>query len=492
MKSAPAPPVGSVSWIEVLRRPLLFWSAGVLVSAILLLLLLVTRMGSSSSSSSTMTMIAQIVPPPPFGLAILLLGFSGWTLFSVYLLGRDVCRHIRQGAGPAAALLQQPAVLLETAAQWSLDDALRFLVCELPTHLATWIAGCVLLPVTLYALVPTTLEQRARVLRAAGVLDDDDDTILTEPGAWRQLLPGAVQHLLQTREEKDAAAAAAAAVEEQVGSDAASSSDDDDEEESCCVRSPYSISPVWTRTMNKEQKESTLEQKAAAATTERISNSQLQQQQKEQQTENLELHEMLQTIVTDLLKAKVGGLLQQPQQQTVALSVASSAAAVLFLQMRHSATARALVRQVVHGTVAAGSGMALLASLVALLGPRYYHVVASASSLLLGDPAAQRRNVPGSSGVNGNSNNTIDWKLVLSPLITAAALATATTGMPSPGSLPLRLRMTTTALRQKLGRFSWKGAAAVLVWMIFQQRRRRRLEREEAEQQEQQQQQQAT
>jgi len=127
----------------ILRGPLL-WSAG--------------------ASAMIFASVLCCCDSPAVLAALWVLGGSSWTLCCAWLFWNDLYRHVLR-----------PTVLdpaLEAASQWSLDDVLQFL-CD-PHQLAAWITGAFLLPVTLYSL-PTTPEQRAQVLRSAGVLSGDGD-----------------------------------------------------------------------------------------------------------------------------------------------------------------------------------------------------------------------------------------------------------------------------------------------------------------------------
>lgn len=436
----------AVSWKRLWRGPIL-WFFG--VSAMLLASLCATTTTTATSSS------IEAISPALLA-ALWIIGLGSWTVLCTCLLGNDVWRCIVQPA------LLQPAVA--AASQWSLDDVLQF-ACD-PSRLASCVAGCFLLPATLYAL-PTTPQQRAQVLRAAGVLpnnnndDDDDDAaaataLLTEPGSWKYLLPAPLQKCCL---HSYAVSAATPCAEEDMG-DAETTDDEGDDvssqeqdQESC----PYSISPVWktNKTDDNDNKETaataTAERSAKSTTTQRSASATSQRQP-------LEPHELIQKIVTDWLRAQLrekqaaAGLLVSPQQW---VAVAVTAATVLALQLRHSPMARALLKHSVHASVTAGAGTALVASLAAVVAPYFLGTAVT-------EPSHSARGEGG-----GRQSTSMDAKFWVSSILSTLA-ATATT-VPRP---------LLSSWRKKLQAIPWKGAAAVFVLALFHQQRRRRLERE--------------
>jgi hypothetical protein len=426
MHKPEAPPLAacSVSWKRILLRAPILWCAGVLA------MILASAIFIPSSTTATATTHISVL------VALWVVSLSVWTGFTACVFWLDVFRYALQ-----------PAVLtpaLTAAMQWSLDDMLQFVFN--PQWVAS-IVGAFLLPTTLYTL-PTTPEQRAQVLCAAGLLpptrslnvtDDSADehpnnhspnSVFTEPGSWRYLLPMTMQRLLVIESENSDNGPPS---EEDAGADEAT----DDEDDS---HGPYSISPVW-----KEHHETSHDTIIKSNQPEPVSN---QPSSVPAVDQGLEPHEIIYNIVTDLLRSKIKhgwSAMVSPQRMGV---VAATAVAVLTLQLRHSATARGLVKHLVHGSVTAGAGTALVASLTAVLAP--YCLASNRPDAL---------------------PSKLDVNVWLTSVMTALVGAATATVIPRPFGRTFSYVQTT------LSRIPWKGAAAVLVLALFRQRHRRRLER---------------
>jgi hypothetical protein len=363
--------------------------------------------------------------------------------------------------------------IVRAALTYSLDDFLA-LLCD-PTRLVTWVAGGWLIPTTLYGLPHTTAVQRSRVLRSSGLIvptvdDPDGETVLLQPGGWLTLLPKMLQttiHDIVTREKQqddDTVADSssplllpsnksmiihkgAAPDMVDVSLERALSGDDEDDAEEYYF--PYSVSPIYTSSMNahddkelrsteevesKESEMPTLRRKAQDDRTTPL-----------QSVEN-ELYQVFSSSIRTMLREKVGNVFGPDLQdrQWPMLAVAISCTGLFWLQQRHSATARSLLNHIVQLVFMAGTSSVATASiLLAIVIPLLLREEQQTSPRPLSQPSHNK-------------------SLFLHNLWSLAS----SVGLARPAAIP---RSLVTDLATKI-RIPWRGTIAALVLFYFRRR----------------------
>jgi hypothetical protein len=367
----------------------------------------------------------------PLLVAAFVLCSCAWTCACIAILWNDIYKTV---------LLPRLQTVVGAASQWSLDDAFRILWD--PTQLAAGLTTCILLPTALYTL-PTTPEQRARVLDAAGLLSPVDnreataETVLTSKGGWRHLLPTKLQEFL-CQVEKTVVNDAAASRQHMlaVGSnhrlDQRAMSDDestDDESE------PSSTS----QSKPKDPSEPTSSDSTPS------------------QQESVRADDELPDLVLKIIREMIGRQLDKfcdtlQQHKNAPVFTAAIATAILTIQMRQSSKARAMCYSILHLATMTTAGSAVLSSVVALAAPYLYRqydgLVQGASLFQSHFPKRDAQSV----------------KLLLRSLLDSLS-QTISQAYPLDRTLP-------TELAKFL--LHWKGAVAVWVLAYFQYRQGRR------------------
>lgn len=381
----------------------------------------------------------------PFVFAGTLLTMGGMTAYSCTLFWSDLYRVLLQPT-------LYPAVI--AASKWSLDDILT-VICD-PRQLAASISALFMLPVTLYSL-PIATEQRAQVMQAAGLLPADNSAskILTQAGGWKLLLPEKIRLVLQRVEIGGGLGSAKDPVirGERISFCNANRGEEDElsEDEACYI--PYSISPVYRSTPCCHQSSPSFERTETESRKDHEP-VELPTHAQADPRQTLEPHELLASFLVELVKSKVGQVCEKlHQQRTVTAVTAVATSALLVAQMRHSRTARACVKSVVHLLLTTGAGTVFTGSIVALLAPYFYY-----------HPTQTTDNAPAA------PKDSFDWTVILSSL---AVAATALTSVPRPPTD----RSNRSRISAIFSLFHWKGTFAAFVFAYFQYRRRQRLHR---------------
>jgi hypothetical protein len=365
--------------------------------------------------------------------------------------------------------------IVRAALTYSLDDFLA-LLCD-PTRFVTWVAGGWLIPTTLYGLPHTTAVQRSRVLRASGLIvptvdDPDGETLLLQPGGWLTLLPKMLQttiHDIVTREKQqhnDTVAdsssplllppiksmmmihTGAAPDMVDVRLERALSGDDEDDGEEYYF--PYSVSPIYTSSMNADDdKELRSTEEVESKENEKPT---IQRQAQDdritplQSVEN-ELYQVFASSIRTMLREKFDNVFgpDLPDRQWPLLAVAISGTGLFWLQQRHSATARSLLNHIVQLGFMAGTSSVATASIVvlAMVMPVLLREEEQTSPRPLSQPPHSK-------------------PLILQNLWSLAS----SVGLARPAAIP---RSLVTDLATKI-RIPWRGTIAALVLFYFRRR----------------------
>jgi hypothetical protein len=360
----------------------------------------------------------------PLLVAAFVLCSCAWTCACIAILWNDIYKIV---------LLPRLQTVVGAASQWSLDDAFRILWD--PTQLAAGLTTCVLLPTALYTL-PTTPEQRTRVLDAAGLLSPVDNrettaaTVLTSKGGWRHLLPTKLQ---EKTDVNDAAGfpQPMLAVESNHRLDQRAMSDGESTDD--------------------ESEPSSTSQSKPKDPTEPTSSDSTPSQHESVRADD-ELPDLVLKIMREMIVRQVDKFCDTLQQhKNIPMFTAALAAAVLTIQMRKSSRARAMCYSILHLATMTTAGTAVLSSVVALAAPYLYRqcdeIVQGVSLFRSHFPKRDAQCV----------------KLLLRSLLESLTQTISQT-FPLDRSLP-------TELAKFL--LHWKGAAAVWVLAYFQYRRRK-------------------
>jgi hypothetical protein len=366
----------------------------------------------------------------PFLVAACILCSCAWTCACVAILWIDFYKTV---------LVPMLQTVVGAASQWSLDDALRVLWD--PTQLAAGLTTCILLPTTLYTL-PTTPEQRIRVLEAAGLLIPVDNrettaaTILTSKGGWRHLLPTRLQEFLCRVEkignhDSTGSCKPLLSVERNHRMDQRAMSDDES-------------------TDDESEPQSTSQSKPKDPSEPNSSDSTPSQQESVRSDD--ELPDLVLKIVREMIARQLDQFCDTLQRhKNIPMCTAALATTILTIQMQKSSRARAMCYSILHLSTMSAAGTVALSSIVALAAPYLYQqcdvILQRASMLRSPYPRRDAQCV----------------KLLLRSLLDSFTQAISQT-FPLDRSLP-------TELAKILVR--WKGAVAVCVLAYFQYRRSR-------------------
>jgi hypothetical protein len=385
--------------------------------------------GLTALGCSTVTLSGLASPgAAAFLVAACILCSCAWTCACIAILWNDVYKTL---------LLPRLQTAVGSASQWSLDDALRILWD--PTQLAAGLTTCILLPTTLYTL-PTTPEQRTRVLEAAGLLSPVDNletsaaTVLTSKGGWRHLLPTQVQEFLCRVEKIDDHHSTGSRKPMLSGEsnhrlDQRAMSDDESTDDD-------SEPPLTSH--SKPMDEST-------------SSDSTPSQQKSARADD-ELPDLVLKIVREMIARQMDQFCDTLQRhKNISMLTAAVATAILTIQMRKSSRARAMCYSVLHLATMTTAGTVALSSVVALAAPYLYRqgdvILQGASMFRSQNPKRDAQCV----------------KLLLRSLLDSLTQTISQT-FHSDSSLPTKLAKILV---------HWKGAVAVWVLAYFQYRRSR-------------------
>jgi hypothetical protein len=388
-----------------------------------------------------------------------------WTLICCSLFGKDVYSRIVQ------PLVLKPVLL--NATQYSLDEIFRT-ICD-PTQLATVLSACWMVPVTLYT-VPTTEQQRAQVLSAAGVLppvsiadgtNQEVCQIFTQPGGWVSLLPEWFQKVAQPmisdfdenssrldhnhscRQYCDASNTILREAKVMEGSmhlqdvTSATTVDEDDSDDDT-HEAMHSLRHLPNPTSSK------VRESAFAECTEPTARVSPKMESSVPHSEP-ELPELFCQIWIDMIQNKWDRICRRLQKQRSNMAITAMVTfTVLWLQIRYSPSARKMIRNVAHMLLTTSAGITFLGSTVAFLTPYFYQTW------------LKQHHESAPLGSNGPSPEHLS--VLLSSLLSSLK-----------NTIPKSM-LTTKEIAKKMQVFfrKWKGTVAVLVLAYFRYQQQKR------------------
>jgi hypothetical protein len=426
----------------------------------------------------------------PLILVIIIGSIIVWTVVCGVYFTMDIYTTILR------PIVLQPAIV--SATKYSLDDILTVL-CD-PTQFATFISALFVLPVTLYTL-PTTTQQRAQVLSAAGVIPtllysesnvdnamntENSIKILTQPGGWVYLFPERMQQFVHRAMQHSSNSNHIGRMDHEFNYDQLSnnlrieettlidgtlyhdvtcaSTDDDDEDDEDCNRG-YSQETTGCRMHHSSTSSrrppniSNVDINVGGATP--IPNTSTSSEQKSfiPNDHHSDLQQLLLQILIDLSQNRFDKFCHGLQLQHSNMVVTAIAAVtVLVIQIRHSSTARSIFKNVVHLLLTTGAGIALMGSVIALITPYLNEKLRQDQQQRT--PYTRRNDVNRNFGTNNSIRK--HWSFLVSTFMTTAAISV-------PNAIPA---IPTKAVSEKVKRFllKWKGTLAIFVITYFQYR----------------------